>query len=219
MKKYGWLIICIFIFGCATRPDNAPIEDATNVPSYILNAGSSRNIGLPSTIQKPSAVVSGASTTTIGSLSHDANQAKPVAVTSDASIVTGAMITLTPEVNASSGWIAPTAGKSLGYKASNKGIDIYGNANQPIYAANDGKVVYSGNGLKGYGNLIIIKHDDVFLTAYAHNNSNLVKEGVSVMRGQKIASMGNDDNGKALLHFELRKSGKPIDPFILIKRK
>jgi lipoprotein NlpD len=84
---------------------------------------------------------------------------------------------------------------------------IKGSTGQAIYAAHDGKVVYSGNGLKGYGNLIIIKHDNGYLTAYALNQNNLVKMGQQVKVGEKIAEMG-----KGGLHFELRKDGKPINP-------
>lgn len=110
-------------------------------------------------------------------------------------------------------WLRPTNGQiTQAYTAALKGIDVSAPEGQAILAANDGKVVYSGNGLKGYGNLIIIKHQDNFLTAYSHNKVNLVKEGSSVKRGQKIAEVGKTDSEKPLLHFELRKSGKPINP-------
>lgn len=110
-------------------------------------------------------------------------------------------------------WLRPTNGQIVqSYTAALKGVDIAATEGQAILAANDGKVVYSGNGLKGYGNLIIIKHQDNFLTAYSHNKVNLVKEGSTVKRGQKIAEVGKTDSDKPLLHFELRKSGKPINP-------
>jgi lipoprotein NlpD len=94
----------------------------------------------------------------------------------------------------------------------NKGVDIGGAPGDPVRAAADGRVVYSGNGLRGYGNLIIVKHDATFLTAYAHNQTLLVKEGESVTRGQNIATMGNSDADRVMLHFEVRKQGKPVDP-------
>ncbi|MCW3481579.1 peptidoglycan DD-metalloendopeptidase family protein [Neisseriaceae bacterium JH1-16] len=110
-------------------------------------------------------------------------------------------------------WGWPTEGKvGRGYSDSNKGIDIPGKLGQPVVAAADGKVVYSGNGLRGYGKLIIIKHDKTFLSAYAHNNALLVKEGQSVRKGQKIAEMGNTDADQVKLHFEIRRFGKPVDP-------
>ena len=96
--------------------------------------------------------------------------------------------------------------------SSNKGINIGGAPGDPVKAAADGRVVYAGNGLRGYGNLIIIKHDATFLTAYAHNRALMVKEGDAVTRGQKIAEMGNTDSDRVMLHFEVRRQGKPVDP-------
>ncbi len=96
--------------------------------------------------------------------------------------------------------------------SKNKGLNIGGTVGEPVYAAGAGKVVYSGAGLRGYGNLVIIKHDATFLTAYAHNRTLLVKEGDSVTRGQKIAEMGNSDADRVMLHFEVRRDGKPVDP-------
>ena len=96
--------------------------------------------------------------------------------------------------------------------AKNKGINIGGTAGEAVKAAADGRVVYSGNGLRGYGNLIIIKHDATYLTAYAHNRALMVKEGDAVTKGQKIAEMGNSDSDRVMLHFEVRRQGKPVDP-------
>lgn len=93
-----------------------------------------------------------------------------------------------------------------------KGIDIAGKVGQPVFAAGPGKVVYSGSGLRGYGKLIIIKHDKTYLSAYAHNSRLLVKEGQQVAKGQKIAEMGNTDASRVELHFEIRRLGKPVDP-------
>lgn len=111
-------------------------------------------------------------------------------------------------------WIWPTSGKTLaGFsEGGNKGLDIGGKAGQAILASADGKVVYSGSGLRGYGNLIIIKHNNTFLTAYAHNSKLLVKEGQAVKQGQKIAEMGSSDSSQVMLHFEIRRLGKPADP-------
>ena len=81
-----------------------------------------------------------------------------------------------------------------------------------MFAAADGKVVYAGNGVRGYGNLIILKHNNTYLSAYAHNQTLLVKEDQSVKKGQKIAEMGSTDSDQVSLHFEIRKLGKPIDP-------
>ena len=96
--------------------------------------------------------------------------------------------------------------------SKNKGLNIGGAAGDPVKAAADGRVVYAGNGLRGYGNLIIIKHDATYLTAYAHNRALMVKEGDAVTKGQKIAEMGNSDSDRVMLHFEVRRQGKPVDP-------
>jgi lipoprotein NlpD len=100
--------------------------------------------------------------------------------------------------------------------AKNKGIDIGGKLGEPVLASADGKVVYAGSGLRGYGNLVILKHNNTYLTAYAHNQTLLVKEDQQVKRGQKIAEMGNSDSEQVKLHFEIRKLGKPVDPAKLL---
>ncbi|MDB5966054.1 MAG: Lipoprotein NlpD [Polaromonas sp.] len=97
-------------------------------------------------------------------------------------------------------------------EAKNKGFDISGKSGDPVLASADGRVVYAGAGLRGYGNLIILKHNNTFLTAYAHNQTLLVKEDQSVRKGQKIAEMGSSDTDRVKLHFEVRRQGKPVDP-------
>ncbi|WP_322012888.1 peptidoglycan DD-metalloendopeptidase family protein [Paraburkholderia sp. J12] len=108
----------------------------------------------------------------------------------------------------------PVRGPLLGRfnDSSNKGIDIGGSAGEPVHAAAGGRVVYAGNGLRGYGNLVIVKSDATFLTAYAHNRELKVKEGDNVSKGQVIAAMGNTDSDRVMLHFEVRRDGKPVDP-------
>ena len=112
-------------------------------------------------------------------------------------------------------WIWPTAGKPLNtFLASQldrRGINIAGKEGQPVLAVADGRVVYSGNGLDGYGNLIIIKHSDTYLSAYAYCRERLVEEGMAVKAGKLVARMGQRDN-VAMLHFEIRRNGKPVDP-------
>jgi lipoprotein NlpD len=113
----------------------------------------------------------------------------------------------------------PVRGKvTRAYDARNgsKGIDIAGKKGDPVYAAGSGKVVYAGSGLRGYGNLIIVKHDEVFLTAYAHNDKILVREGESVSKGQKIAEMGSSDTDQVKLHFEVRQNGQPVNPLLYL---
>ena len=112
-------------------------------------------------------------------------------------------------------WGMPTNGKMVaGFSESDnrKGVDIVGRRGQAVVASAAGKVVYSGSGLRGYGKLIIIKHNKTYLSAYAHNDQILVKEGQNVSKGQKIAEMGNTDASQVELHFEIRKFGRPVDP-------
>lgn len=118
-------------------------------------------------------------------------------------------------------WLWPSSGKLLApfNEASNKGIDLAGKVGDPVQAAAGGKVVYAGAGLRGYGNLVIIKHDATYLTAYAHNSKILVKEGQSVNRGMKIAEIGSSDADQPKLHFEIRKQGKPVDPLAYLPKR
>ena len=112
-------------------------------------------------------------------------------------------------------WVWPAKGKVvIGFSetANLKGIDIAGAAGEPVIASAAGKVVYVGNGLRGYGKLVIVKHNKTWLSAYAHNREILVKEGQQVNKGQKIAEMGNTDADVVKLHFEIRRLGKPVDP-------
>jgi lipoprotein NlpD len=111
-------------------------------------------------------------------------------------------------------WQWPASGPLLGSfeESKSKGLSIGGKAGDPVIAAADGRVVYAGSGLRGYGNLVIVKHNDSYLSAYAHNQKLWVKEDQSVRRGQKIADMGSSDSDKVQLHFEIRKQGKPVDP-------
>ena len=119
-------------------------------------------------------------------------------------------------------WVWPTPGKLLErYSANgpNKGIDIAGRKGQPILAAASGQVVYQGGGLRGYGQLIIIKHNADFLSAYAHCDKIYVHEGNVIKRGQKIADMGSSGTDRVMLHFEIRYRGAPVDPQEYLPRK
>lgn len=115
-------------------------------------------------------------------------------------------------------WAWPAGGPVLaGFdEGRQKGLAIAGKAGDPVLAAADGRVVYAGAGLRGYGNLVIVKHNNTYLTAYAHNQTLLVKEDQAVRRGQKIAEMGSSDAERVQLHFEIRRQGKPVDPSRLL---
>jgi lipoprotein NlpD len=118
-------------------------------------------------------------------------------------------------------WRWPIKGKVIppfeSASAVHKGVDIRGNLGEPVYAANSGKVVYSGSGLVGYGKLLIVKHDRQYLSAYGHNSQLLVREGEWVKAGQKIATVGDSGTDKVMLHFEIRRNGKPVNPLTLLK--
>lgn len=123
---------------------------------------------------------------------------------------------------ASNAWLKPVNGrvvKRFALAKDNKGIEISGRLGETVRAAREGVVAYSGNGLRGYGNLIIIKHNSTFLSAYAMNQKNLVREGQKIKAGAKIAEMGSNNKGQALLHFEIRRNGKPVDPLRFIQPK
>ena len=118
-------------------------------------------------------------------------------------------------------WRWPSNGKVVRTFASNvhKGIDIAGSRGDPVTATAAGKVVYAGAGVTGYGSLIIVKHNDTYLSAYGHNEQLLVSEGSVVKVGQQIATMGSSGTNSVKLHFELRRQGKPVDPLTLLPKR
>ena len=149
-----------------------------------------------------------------------ASAAKPGAPAASGAVVAAAPVPAAPSAPAAAGgeddlafiWPAPGSLIAGFDEARNKGYDIAGKAGDPVLAAADGRVVYAGAGLRGYGNLVILKHNNTFLTAYAHNQTLLVKEDQAVRKGQKIAEMGSTDADRVKLHFEIRRQGKPVDP-------
>lgn len=138
--------------------------------------------------------------------------AAPVAAPATPVIVPGATVTATDDEKLS--WMWPSDGRIVATfdEGKNKGIDIAGRAGQQVMAAGAGKVMYAGSGIRGYGNLVIVKHSNSLLSAYAHNRSIVVKEGQTVNKGQVIAEMGDSDADSVKLHFEIRQQGKPVDP-------
>jgi lipoprotein NlpD len=128
-----------------------------------------------------------------------------------------------PSQRSASGWIWPSQGAVISRFSSNgslnKGIDIAGELGQPVSAASDGSVVYAGSGLRGYGELLIIKHSDTYVSAYGHNRRLLVQEGQKVKAGQVIAEMGSTGTDRVKLHFEIRRQGKPVDPLQYLPRR
>ena len=149
------------------------------------------------------------------------NTPTPTATSASTSNTPSATPSASPPANASDdgmifAWPHPGPVLAGFDEAKNKGLDFAGKAGDPVLAAGDGKVVYAGSGLRGYGNLVILKHNNTYLTAYAHNQTLLVKEDQSVTKGQRIADMGSSDSDRVKLHFEIRKQGKPVDPAKLL---
>jgi lipoprotein NlpD len=180
----------------ARASENRPAGAAVAVPGTSGSAAPSPNAAVPAS----------------------APGAAPVAAASPtASPATGA--TQVPrETEDEVNWAWPAAGAVVNAFDDNKskGLAIAGKPGDPVTAAADGRVVYAGSGLRGYGNLVIVKHNATYLTAYAHNQALLVKEDQVVRRGQKIAEMGSTDAERVQLHFEIRRLGKPIDPARLL---
>lgn len=152
-----------------------------------------------------------------GGSSGGSVRAKPIQTPSESSGASSQ-----PSIGGGSGkFIWPHDGPVIAnFKAGvNKGIDLAAKLGDPVRASQGGKVVYSGNALRGYGNLIIIKHDNDLLTAYAHNKTLLVKEGDTVKTAQKIAEAGQSDTDRVKLHFEVRKAGKPVNPMGYLEKR
>jgi lipoprotein NlpD len=173
-------------------------------------------------VPTPSATPIGPASASIAAASAPA---KPASATAAAASAPVKVATATAAGSAGAdddiAWIWPGKGAVIAEfdESKNKGVDLSGSAGDAVLAAADGKVVYAGAGLRGYGNLIILKHNNTYLTAYAHNQSLQVKEDQSVKKGQKIAEMGSSDADRVKLHFEVRRQGKPVDPLKYLPTK
>jgi len=193
--------------GVVVRPIvNSGVNAGAPLKANAANAssdGSTKNAALPGAPAAPTAAPNATSMAASTSVPLTTSSATPM-----------------PPAEEGLGFIWPASGPLLsGFdEAKNKGLDIGGKAGDAVVAAADGQVVYAGAGLRGYGNLLILKHNNVFLTAYAHNQTLLVKEDQKVKKGQKIAEIGSSDsaNGVNKLHFEIRRQGKPVDPAKLL---
>jgi lipoprotein NlpD len=187
---------------------------ASNVPPATVLAGAKpAAAGAPVPVA-PASAAGGASVTPVAPPAVTTAAVAPSTVTTTAvpPVQGGAAAGAGAEDEVALVWPASGAVVGIFDEVKNKGLDIGGAAGDPVVAAADGRVVYVGSSLRGYGNLIILKHNNTYLTAYAHNQALLVKEDQTVRRGQKIAEMGNSDADRIKLHFEVRRQGKPVDP-------
>jgi len=186
-----------------------------NAPYTIVPGQSIRFDGRAGTVP-----AGGTTTTVVSSSSGSKTTVTKRPVASASRPVTTAPLPAGP---APKGWGWPADGILIGKFSSNgslnKGIDIAGDLGQPVLAASDGTVVYAGSGLRGYGELVIIKHSDTYVSAYGHNRRLLVREGQQVKVGQKIAEMGSTGTDRVKLHFEIRRQGKPVDPLQFLPRR
>ncbi len=203
-----------------------PLDDeAPSERSLAGEAPGERPLEAPALLREPQAVLlpySEANWATVSAApaapAAVAPAAKPAPMVATAPPAAPAPTPVAPASTASTaakgGWLWPAEGTLAGRfgAAGGKGIDIAGQRNTPVLAVAPGKVVYSGSGLRGYGRLLIVKHAGEYLSAYAHNETILVKEGDTVTAGQKIALMGDSDADRVKLHFEIRRYGKPLDP-------
>ncbi len=166
----------------------------------------------------PAPVAAGSAPTAAATTTTTAGAASATAAAAAAAASAGASPPVVRDGDDDINWAWPATGNVVVPfdDARSKGLAIAGKAGDPIVAAADGRVVYAGSGLRGYGNLLIVKHNNTYLTAYAHNQTLLVKEDQAVRRGQKIAEMGSTDAERVQLHFEIRRLGKPIDPAKLL---
>ncbi len=190
------------------------IPPATGTPPVVAGAATSRPVASANATATPVAPAQGASAARPAASSAATSGTTSGATPAPAVVAAAPAAATTPNAEDDLAWIWPTGGIVLaGFdEAKNKGLDIGGAAGAAVVAAADGRVVYVGAGLRGYGNLIILKHNNTYLTAYAHNQALLVKEDQTVRKGQKIAEMGNSDADRVKLHFEVRRQGKPVDP-------
>lgn len=213
--RYGW--------------DYKALAARNNIPTpYTIHPGQTIRFD-GRTGSTPTTVASAPDSTPSSSLKTTVIRRQPNGATTSTTAVAPSVANkptpapLPPAGPAPTGWGWPSNGILIGKFSSNgslnKGIDIAGDLGQPVLAASDGTVVYAGSGLRGYGELVIIKHSDTYVSAYGHNRRLLVREGQQVKVGQTIAEMGSTGTDRVKLHFEIRRQGKPVDPLQFLPRR
>lgn len=215
--RYGWDYKAL-----AAR--NQIPEPYTIRPGQTIRFDGRSNSTSSGVAVSPGAVRSGAASTTTSTQTSASGSVKTTVISKP--VVAVPSVSAPPQGPAGpapKGWTWPSNGVLIGKFSSNgslnKGIDIAGDLGQPVLAASDGSVVYAGSGLRGYGELVIIKHSDTYVSAYGHNRRLLVREGQQVKAGQTIAEMGSTGTDRVKLHFEIRRQGKPVDPLQFLPRR
>lgn len=228
-------VVSIGLSGCASRTARAPVTDMTQAApevkpaesTYIVKPGDTlykvaqahnmetSRLAQLNNITDPSQLRVGQVLRLDGSVPQPEPGPAVATPVTPVAPVTPVGSASTPRASDASliNWGWPAGGKVIqGFNSSTKGIDLEGAPGEPVQAAADGKVMYAGNGVRGLGNLILLGHSDGFITAYAHNESLLVKTGQEVKKGEKIATIGQTDTTSPRLHFEVRRRGTPVDP-------
>lgn len=212
--RYGW--------------DYKALAERNGIPApYTIRPGQvirfDGRSGAPTTVVTTTQSGSSASSSSRTTVTRRPVTTAPVVSSSSATTVVPVPTPVPAGERTQGGWAWPANGVLIGKFASNgslnKGIDIAGDLGQPVFAASDGAVVYAGSGLRGYGELVIIKHSDTYVSAYGHNRRLLVREGQQVKVGQTIAEMGSTGTDRVKLHFEIRRQGKPVDPLQFLPRR
>jgi lipoprotein NlpD len=234
MKIVGVIVCSCYLSGCTSDIASAPVVNGWHQPAaasqeYVVRSGDTlysvawafgldyRSLAQANHLQPPYAIKAGQRLKMTAQSSGSTQQGTYQKESYDAGRVTPSVVTTSNQFNQPvSHWLWPTQGSLVSkFSLSAKGysgVEIAGHLGQPVSAAAAGEVVYSGMGVRGYGNLIIIKHNNSYLSAYAFNQKRLVAVGQEVVPGQEIALMGQNNAGKTLLYFEIRKDGKPVDP-------
>lgn len=235
------LLTLAILAGCASRTTRAPVTDmsggqagtAPATGTYVVKPGDTlyqiaQRHGMEvstlvrlNNISDPSQLRVGQTLRLSGSAPEPttpSSTATPIPVTPVAPVEPPTPTRASDANLISWGW--PAGGKIIqGFNSSTKGIDIQGQVGDPVVAAASGKVMYAGNGVRGLGNLVLLGHGDGFITAYAHNDKLLVESGDSVSKGDKIAQLGQTDTSSPRLHFEIRRSGTPVDPLSYLPKR
>lgn len=187
-------------------------------PPYTIYANQRLNLDL-SRVNASASALSNPVLNTVGTVVNNNSVARAQGVNPRSGGVSRQPIAASGSQNPEPSWSWPLEGQLINnFQSGSRGLDIAASQGAPVYATGSGEVVYSGRGIQGMGDLIIIRHSDRFLSAYGHNSVMLVAEGSSVQSGQKIAEVGVDDDGVPLLHFEIRVDGKPVDPLAYLPR-
>lgn len=211
----------IFIGQRLKTASTSVAKSASSSSGQTSKRAASRPQSSPKTVAKATPTPEKAAPTPKKAAPATKSAPKPSAPTRTASKRTPSSSSVSSVLGPVTSWLWPTQGSVTRRYSTNlhKGVDISGNRGEPVRAAAPGVVVYAGTGVKGYGALLIVKHNEQYLSAYGHNDAILVREGERVSAGQQIARMGSTGTDTVKLHFEIRRQGKPVDPINMLPKR